>query len=109
MIRYSSAKSLGGNPMKHIPVLKGKLKGPEDNFENMTFGQYLDALDIFGNFVEDPDTQLLYDLCATLYIKGAYNSKNTAKIAKELKKTFLATCMAPTLYLLLSNKLLTTL
>ena len=77
-----------GNPMKHIPVLKGKLKGPEDNFANMTFGQYLDALDIFGNFIEDPDTQLLYDLCATLYIKGAYNSKNTPKIAKELKKTF---------------------
>lgn len=76
------------NPMPYIPVLKGKLKGPEDNFNNTSFGQYLDALDIFGNFVEDPDTQLVYDLCATLYQKGNYNPKNTPKIAKRLKGNF---------------------
>lgn len=76
------------NPMPHIPILKGKLKGPANNFQDMSFGQYLDALDIFGNFVEDPQTDLVYDLCATLYQKGKYSPKNTPGIAKLLKTNF---------------------
>ena len=76
------------NPMPYIPLLKGKLKGPKDNFEDMTFGQYLDALDIFGNFVKEPETELIYDLCATLYQKGVYNKDDVPKIKKTLKNNF---------------------
>lgn len=76
------------NPMKHIPLLKGKLTGPRDNFEGMTFGQYLDALDKFGNFVQDPDIDLLYELCATLYQKGKYSPKKTKATIKLLKANY---------------------
>lgn len=76
------------NPMPKIPIVKGYLKGPKDNFEAMPFGQYLDALDIFGNFVEDPSPDLIFQLAATLYQKHTYQPTKVKQTAKALQKTY---------------------
>jgi len=76
------------NPMPSIPMLNGSLKGPKDNFETMPFGQYLDALDIFGNFAKQPKTELLYKLCATLYQRSNYDPDKVPELVKQLKTHF---------------------
>lgn len=77
------------NPMPSIPTTFGRLIGPADNFEGMPFGQYLDALDIFGNFFKYPEISLLYDLAATLYTPSkGYDPKLVKKQAKAMRKCY---------------------
>ncbi len=77
------------NPMPTIPTTFGRLTGPKDNFEDMPFGQYLDALDIFGNYFKHPEVSLLYDLAATLYTpNGVYDPSIVKKQSKAMRKCY---------------------
>lgn len=75
------------NPIPVINTGFRKYYGPEDYFNDVVFGQYVDGLNLFGAFHANGDVELLYKLCAIFYKpKGKYyNSKNVDKIANRLK------------------------
>lgn len=77
------------NPIPKIPVAKGFLNGPQDHLKDVSFGQYVIALNIFSTFNAHPDAQLLYDLAAVFYRrKGiAYSENKIEKNSKTLHQT----------------------
>lgn len=55
----------------HTPVIHDTFKkwiGPSDEFNNVDFGQYIDALDIYHTYDIDPSKELLYQLMAIFYL-----------------------------------------
>jgi len=65
------------------PIFK-KLYGPKNEFENTSFGQYEDALNLFHMYYEHPKKELLYRLFATYYLfKGEQYDQN--KVEKKTK------------------------
>ncbi len=55
-----------------IPKFRGGLRnyyGPADEFNNVTFGEYLDALEAFIDFNDTGETEYLFKLLAILYRK----------------------------------------
>lgn len=88
------------NPVPTIRPSLIKYHGPADNFHNLTFGEYLDALRLFNDFHSCGDPEILYLLVAILYrpaapfhffqkdkgdIREVYNSHTIEKRAKKLK------------------------
>lgn len=57
-----------------IPKFRGSLfnyYGPSDEFENVTFGEYIDALEAYIDFNQTGETHYLYKLMAIMYRKRA--------------------------------------
>lgn len=88
------------NPVPTIRPSIVKHYGPADNFHNLTFGEYLDALRLFNDFHSCGDPEILYLLVAILYrpatpfylfkkdtgdIREPYNPHTIEKRAKKLK------------------------
>ena len=74
----------------HVPKVTPIFRtyhGPSNEFNNATFGQYEDGLNLYHLFSLDQDVELLYMLMATFYLpKGAtYNSNLTTKRAQKFK------------------------
>lgn len=74
-----------------VPIIRttfNKLYGPKDAFENINFGQYLDALRLFNDFNATQDISILYELAATFYFykKEIYDSLKINKRAKIFKQ-----------------------
>lgn len=55
------------NPIAKIKLLGSNYYGPADGFENIQFGEYIDALHLFSEFNATNDNECLYQLMATLY------------------------------------------
>ncbi len=55
------------NPIPLFQPLWKKYYGPSDQFMNIGFGEYCDALRLFMQFNASGDVDLLYDLAAVLY------------------------------------------
>lgn len=55
------------NPVPHITPLLTKYYGPSDAFNNVKFGEYIDAQKLFHQFNATGEVQILYELAATLY------------------------------------------
>lgn len=74
----------------HTPklFLWHRFYGPEDAFENVSFGQYLDAMEEFIYFTQTGEIQGLRNLFAILYLRKneKYNRKKSLKRAKTLFK-----------------------
>lgn len=75
----------------HNPVYKtlGIYYGPDDAFENVTFGQYIDALDEFIDYTNNGNIMALRKLFAILYLpKGeAYDKRKSQQRAEGVFKT----------------------
>jgi len=76
-----------------IPEVRHKFKtfyGPGDHMEDITFGQYVDALNIFAMYNREPSQELLCNLWAIFYqCKNAKKSKAYDKQSVD-RKTKLA-------------------
>lgn len=57
------------NPMQHLSNGFRSWYGPSEAFKNVTFGEYVDALNHFGDFVSTGDFQYIRLLMATFYRK----------------------------------------
>ena len=55
------------NPIEKIKGATKNYFGPSNEFENISFGEYIDALEFFYDFVDTKDMQYLYLLMATFY------------------------------------------
>lgn len=77
------------NPIPTIPLAIGNYVGPQDYLRDVTFGQYVDGLNIFSTYVSNPDPELLYNLAAIFYRKKGhkYKSDEIDKRSKKLKFT----------------------
>ena len=92
------------NPIPSFLNITGRYYGPSDEFNNITFGEYVDALDPFEDFNTTGETKYLYQLLAIFYRpqksfhfirkhlnsydgdrRVAYNSNHTLKRADKLK------------------------
>lgn len=80
--------SYGENPIPKIAPIFKKYYGPKDFLIDITFGQYLDAINIYVDFVETKDTYLLYMLLAVFYLRKneSYNPKKLKARAKKFTK-----------------------
>ena len=55
------------NPVKKVRPIVRSYYGPVDEFSNLSFGEYVDALHYFTEYTETKDLDNLYRLMATLY------------------------------------------
>lgn len=95
------------NPIDKIKLLGKYYHGPKDGFENIQFGEYIDALHLFSEYNATNNKDCLYQLMATLYripksiykiqisneaINGdarrAYNQHGVMDRAKHFKKMY---------------------
>lgn len=62
--------------------------GPADEFEDITWGQYMDALEIYYLIENQPSKELFYELMATFYLpKGKkYNGEKAKRYLKHIQK-----------------------
>jgi len=60
--------------------------GPEDAFENITFGQYLDGLNLYNMLEKDRSLELLYRLMATFYTQRNFVTRKVEKYNAETAK-----------------------
>jgi len=78
----------------HSKVISDAFKtwyGPEDGFDDITWGQYIDALEIYSLLEQDFNEAHLYRLMAVFYKENknkAYDAKKTAKTANHLKHVY---------------------
>ncbi|WP_372744274.1 hypothetical protein [Lutibacter sp.] len=89
------------NPIYKIVGASKNYYGPSNEFNNVKFGEYVDALSHFADFHETGETQYLYLLMATFYrekrskklskekftkdIRVVYNSERVDKLAKVFR------------------------
>lgn len=57
------------NPEPKIKLIGSSYYGPSDGFDNIQFGEYIDALHHFTEYNETQDKEYLYQLMATVYRK----------------------------------------
>jgi hypothetical protein len=74
----------------HSPVIKDAFKkwyGPADEFNDIDFGQYIDALNVYSHLEKQPESDLMYKLMAIFYRqKGQkYSAQLAEKNVKHLK------------------------
>ena len=55
------------NPVQRIKCLLTSYYGPTDDFGNIQFGEYIDALHLFTEYHSTKDNGFLYQLMATMY------------------------------------------
>jgi hypothetical protein len=75
------------NKVPKIKYFKPELIGPADEFDNITSGQYMDALEIFYMMEITPSKELMYELMAIFYRpKGKkYDRTKTNKYNNQIK------------------------
>jgi len=73
------------NHTKIITPMAFAYHGPEDNFEDVRFGDYVDGLNYFQEYHQTKDDQLLFLLMATFYHKKG--TERTVEKVKDLAKT----------------------
>ena len=77
----------------HSPSINDDFRnwiGPADNFDNISFGQYVDALNLYGLLEKEKSKDLMYMLMATFYFppKEKYASSQVQEKAKHFKKVY---------------------
>lgn len=73
------------NPIQKIRGATKNYYGPTDEFNNVTFGEYVDALSFYYDYVETNDDQFLYLLFATFYReKRSFYSRNKFSLDKRV-------------------------
>ena len=79
------------NPFLWLRPSWSKMYGPKDLFENISWGQYVDALDAFAEYNETDDVEFLNLLCAILFRgntlsrkRDTYNRHDNKRIAKSV-------------------------
>jgi len=77
------------NPTLTIPCATKTLYGPDDYMIDITFGQYVEALNVFSTYVAQPDEELLYLLASIFFRKKntPYSEKQVQQNVKALKTT----------------------
>lgn len=103
-----------------IPKFRGAFRlfyGPDNDFENVTFGEYIDGLEAFINFDQTNEPDYLYELTAILYrkksfsLKGfdreVYNKSSVKKRAKFFKNQHLGILYGVYLYFASFQKYIT--
>jgi hypothetical protein len=77
------------NPIPTIPLPIGSYYGPQDYLRDVTFGQYVDALNIFATYAVHTEPELLYNLAAIFYRKKGikYKSSDIENRTKKLQHT----------------------
>lgn len=73
-------------PFNKIPVGFNTYNGPTHHFKNVSFGQYLDALNIFAFYNEFKHSALLLDLLAVFYLPKFGKLKNKSLIKERAHK-----------------------
>lgn len=76
------------NPISIIRPMFKTYYGPKDFLMDITFGQYLDALNIYADFVQLKTADLLYMLMAVFYRRKGkkYNGEEILKLGKKFEK-----------------------
>ncbi len=93
------------NPMPSFRSALYNYYGPSDDFDTMTFGEYVDALDPYEDFHQIGEIKYLYNLLAIFYrrkktmhvirrhfnnyngdIRKSYNQNKVEKLAKKFKR-----------------------
>lgn len=74
------------NPIPVISPMFRKYYGPKDFLTDITFGQYLDAVNIYIDFVELKDVKLLYMLLAIFYGRKKYDPAKLTARARSFHK-----------------------
>ncbi len=74
----------------HTPVVKDSFRnwyGPADNFDDITFGQYIDALNLYAHLEKEKSKDLLYMFMATFYFHKwkEYDPRKVEKRAKVFR------------------------
>lgn len=75
------------NKVPKVNFFKPELIGPADGFDDISFGQYMDALEIYYRIESEPTKQLMYELMAIFYLpKGKeYDRKKAGKYLKQFR------------------------
>jgi hypothetical protein len=74
-----------------LPKFKGSIfnyAGPADEFNDVTFGEYLAALEAFNDFNQTGENQYLYKLLAVLYRKSYFRKKRKFKSVSVDKRAY---------------------
>lgn len=76
------------NKTPKINFFHRELIGPKDGFDDISFGQYIDALEIYYMMESAPTKELMYELMAVFYHpKGkTYDRKTAGKYLNQIKK-----------------------
>jgi hypothetical protein len=82
------------NPFTWLRTGLIKYHGPKDVFDNVTFGEYVDAMNYYSEFLDSQDVNYLDLLLATLFRKNVplsrkrkpYTKNDTVKKAKRFKR-----------------------
>ncbi|MGI0106747.1 hypothetical protein [Salinimicrobium sp. WS361] len=76
------------NKIKKVRSGDYDLVGPADEFENITWGQYMDALEIYYLIENQPSKELFYELMAIFYLpKGKkYDREKAGRYLKHIQK-----------------------
>lgn len=76
------------NHTPYVRPLFVKLTGPTERFTNVSFGQYVDGLNIFHLYIKTKNVKFLYQLMATFYMSAydQYNPDKTEKRAEIFEK-----------------------
>jgi len=83
--KYTVKLNFQHNPMEIIKPMFDTHHGPSDYFKNVTFGQYLDGLNLYFEYATHKEAHLLNMLLATFYLPK-YNPETVEKEAKKLEK-----------------------
>lgn len=71
------------NPIKTIRSATKNYYGPADEFNNVKFGEYVDALSHFADFHATGETEYLFLLAATFYREKRIFTKNVENFTKD--------------------------
>ncbi len=76
------------NPIYKIIAHAKNYYGPSDEFNNVKFGEYVDALSHFADFHETKETKYLYSLIATFYREEKIPSKKIKNYSKDIREPY---------------------
>ena len=71
------------NPIEKIVGATKNYYGPSNEFNNVKFGEYVDALSHFADFHATGETEYLYYLIATFYREKRFLTKNVENFTKD--------------------------
>lgn len=78
------------NHSKHIHDTFRRWVGPDDNFDNISFGQYIDGLNLYHMLEQDKRLELFNMLMATFYLppRKEYDQKKVESNAKYFRHVY---------------------
>lgn len=83
--KYTIKLNFQHNPMLAIKPMFESHTGPDGYFKNITFGKYLDGLNLYFEYAQHKERHLLNMLLATFYT-SKYSPENIEKDAKAFEK-----------------------